>query len=228
MNTLPPVPPESDWFPVRITSIPVAGQNVFQEVWLNTSGVNADRIGGRTNTANDPAYAIDGSTFAVTAAGSAVQCFARRGPGAGGVKWELKGFSGSIAGEQAFTTILGSALTPDGTLFNAVSVSLSAGTYLLLPTLAVAVEGTSSALGAVLGDVYDATNAVSLPNSTLAPFDTVSGGVISAANRAFNMTKAVFFTAAATTTVNLRVRKVNMTSATVTVGQTSLSWLKLS
>ena len=84
------VPPDSDWFPVRITSIPTAGLYVFQEVWLGPDGLIADRVGGRVNTANDPAIAIDRTAFTVSAAGSPVQCLARRAVGAGGLLWELK------------------------------------------------------------------------------------------------------------------------------------------
>jgi len=91
----PPFPLiDTDWFPVRITSIPAAGQYVFQECWLDGSLVVADRVGGRSNTTNDRAYPIDGGTFTVSAVGATVQAFARRAAGAGGTAWELKGFSG--------------------------------------------------------------------------------------------------------------------------------------
>jgi len=119
------VPPESDWFPVRITASFLDGGGktayTFQEVWLDGGAAIADKIGGRVNTSNDPAYAIDGSTFSPTAAGSNVQGLARRGPGAAGQKWELKGggggntlnpgdiapfeFSGSIAAGQLWQPV---------------------------------------------------------------------------------------------------------------------------
>lgn len=93
---------DENWFPVRITSVLGPTTYTFQEVWLTDAGLSiADRLGGNSNTSTDPAYPIDGSTFTVTAAGTAVQCLARRAPGLGGVGWELKGFrsgSGSIAG----------------------------------------------------------------------------------------------------------------------------------
>jgi len=93
---LPPVPTDSDWFPVRILTsfLDSIGQTAytFGEVWA-TPAV-ADRIGGRINTTQDPAYAIDGATFSPTAAGSPVQVLARRAVGMGGVGWELKGFGG--------------------------------------------------------------------------------------------------------------------------------------
>ncbi len=90
-----PVPVDSDWFPVRITAVLAGPAFVFQEAWLNSSGLIEDRVGGRTNSAADPAYAIDGSTFATGTVGSPVQVLARRAPGASG-KWELKGGGGSI------------------------------------------------------------------------------------------------------------------------------------
>ena len=55
--------------------------NDIQEAWLNSSGLIEDRVGGRTNSAADPAYAIDGSTFATGTVGSPVQVLARRAPG---------------------------------------------------------------------------------------------------------------------------------------------------
>jgi hypothetical protein len=89
---IPPVPVDSDWFPIRVT-LASLGAYLFQEVWAIPSGLIADKIGGRVNTVNDPAYAIDGAVFAATAAGTAVQALARRAVGAGGIQWELKGFA---------------------------------------------------------------------------------------------------------------------------------------
>jgi hypothetical protein len=96
VNQLDPVPPDSDYFPVRITALLGGGSYLFQEVWSIPGGVIADRIGGRVNTSLDPAYAIDGSTFAATFAGTPVQVLARRSPGSGGTTWELKGFATSL------------------------------------------------------------------------------------------------------------------------------------
>lgn len=83
---------DESFFPVRITSALIANQYTFVEVWTTPGGVIADKVGGRFNSYADPAYAIDGSTFSVTAAGSPVQVLARRAPGMCGVGWELKGF----------------------------------------------------------------------------------------------------------------------------------------
>lgn len=109
------VPPESDWFPVRITASFLDGGGktayTFQEVWLDGGAAIADKIGGRVNTSNDPAYAIDGSTFSPTAAGSNVQGLARRGPGAAGQKWELEAAGGS--GPDATPTQRGWVNTTD-------------------------------------------------------------------------------------------------------------------
>lgn len=89
---------EENWFPVRITAVLGPASYTFQEVWLTDAGLSiADRIGGNSNTSNDPAIPIDGGTFSVTAAGTAVQVLARRAPGLGGVGWELKGFGTSLA-----------------------------------------------------------------------------------------------------------------------------------
>lgn len=99
--TSSPIPPVSStdpdvvWFPVRVTSVPTVGQYLFQEVWTLPGGIVADKLGGRFNSATDPAYAIDGSTFAVTAAGSPVQVLCRRSPGSAGVGWDLVSSGGS-------------------------------------------------------------------------------------------------------------------------------------
>lgn len=98
----PPVPPDSDWIPARITAVLGGGQYLWTECWQTSGGVIADRIGGRVNSASDPGYAIDGSTFAVTAAGTAVQCLARRSVGAGGTQWELKGFAGGSVSYKSY------------------------------------------------------------------------------------------------------------------------------
>lgn len=135
MNLQPDTPAsqfEADlvWFPVRVTSVLGGGQYVFQEVWQVSGGAVADKIGGRFNTSLDPAYAIDGSTFAVTAAASAVQVLARRSPGSGGVQWELKGFAASASGSffhQNFNDTFGSDAY-DVTI-NGGSPSFSTGAY---------------------------------------------------------------------------------------------------
>lgn len=108
------MPVDSDWFPIRITAVLGGGAYQFQEVWATLGGTIADKIGGRINTSFDPAYAIDSSTFAVTAAGSAVQTLARRAVGAGGVQWELVKTSGGSATELTCSYLGGFSATTTG------------------------------------------------------------------------------------------------------------------
>jgi hypothetical protein len=74
---------DDEWFPARVAAA-ITGGYSFVEVWVNTSGVVEDKPSGRTNSADDPAVALDGATYA---AADLVLC--RRGFGGGGFKWEL-------------------------------------------------------------------------------------------------------------------------------------------
>lgn len=148
---------DSIWFPVRITAAPGGGVYGFQEVWAITGGTVADKVGGRVNAvATDPAYAIDGSTFATTAAGSAVQVLARRADGIGGVGWELKGFSGEVPtgsglvvpiaatiSTTAVWTTVGSFFFPGSTLGN-MNVMLTVPAFVTAP-----VSSRSSVIGVI-------------------------------------------------------------------------------
>lgn len=142
MTALPPVPADSDWFPVRITSIPAAGQYVFQEVWLSGDLIVADRVGGRVNTTNDRAYPIDGSTFTVAAVGSSVQAMARRAVGAGGIAWELKGFGGTLtSGSEPLPAdyVVGGGVENTGLTFTPPSD----GSYLICVETCIAYTGAT-------------------------------------------------------------------------------------
>ncbi len=86
--------PDLIWFPIRVTATLSGGAMACQEVWTLPGGIVADKVGGRFNGATDPAYAIDGGTYAPTAAGSPVEVMMRRAAGSGGVQWEVKGFGG--------------------------------------------------------------------------------------------------------------------------------------
>lgn len=132
--TTPPVPEDSDWWPCRVTSVPSAGQYLITEVWL-VGGVITDKTGGRFNTSSSPAYAIDGSTFAATSAGSSVQVLARKAVGSGGIGWELKGFGGdgllrfSVA--DSIALIGGAAEWMTGSIGQMVRGGVAAGQYYL-------------------------------------------------------------------------------------------------
>ena len=134
--TMPVSSTEDDyvWFPVRITELVETGEYLFQEVWGIANGAVADRIGGRYNTAGDLAYAIDGSTFAVTQAGSEVDVFARRSPGNAGATWELKGFAiaAPVYAQDDDTFFTNLLLTATNTLVEVASISIpAAGTYFI-------------------------------------------------------------------------------------------------
>lgn len=175
-NTLQPDVPASEyesdliWFPVRVTSAPGGGVYLFTEVWTTPGGVIADKVGGRFNSTADPAYAIDGAAFTVTAAGSAVEVLARRAPGSGGVAWELKGFtSGSSGITNDYATIGNFTIVIDA--FQPVGASFvlpNAGTYLLFYSLSG--QASASAIDAngqyVVSRLYDVTNAAAVADST--------------------------------------------------------------
>lgn len=228
MDMLPPVPAESDWFPVRITSIPVAGQYIFQEVWLTTLGVNADRVGGRVNTANDPAIAIDGNTFAVTAAGTPVQAFARRGPGAGGSKWELNGRAalGTFGSSAVSPFNIPNTVLPGTWLTTGDSITLpSSGTYMVAASVAALAYYHSI----MMLRFVDAATGIAVPLSeifaTRSDYDSGLSGTIAAASMG-----PVFITVVAATVIQLQAQSSGFGAPSTPVGQILngvMSYLKL-
>lgn len=163
-----PVPPGSDWFPVRITSVLGGGAYLFVEVWATTGGVVADKIGGRINSATSPAYAIDGSTFAATVAGSAVQVNARMAPGSGGVQWELEGVGGA-SGPDASLTVRGWVSTGSQYFggFKTIPSGIGVGPAVTGHTSAITFDSSGltfySALGAV--NAYYIDNTIGVPSN---------------------------------------------------------------
>lgn len=88
-HQFPPVPEQSDLFPVRVTEkVPAAdgkpARYGFQEVWVMSDGTWQDKHGGRTNDARGtPAYALSGECEV----GDRVLC--RLAPGAEWMAFEL-------------------------------------------------------------------------------------------------------------------------------------------
>lgn len=175
------------WFPVRITSVLGGGAYTFQEVWITPTSTIQDKTGGRYNGTLDKAYAIDGSTFAVTAAGSAVQVFARRAMGVGGVGWELKGFGGTTAFEIGSTPLTNLILSPVNTVIEVASIVFpSGGSFFVWGTLAAIASFSTSTVMSTAGIGFwlgsgtgssDAFSAASLPAQCAgnsAPLNTVA------------------------------------------------------